>query len=105
MMDCRKTMGRFGLVLASLAAGLLGVAAVDGQDASSGPRADRESLPKPVFKVANKLDGEQAATDGQAPARPTSGHPRRTRWSRRSILPTKRWPRSKTTSKTIRASW
>ena len=99
-------MGRFGLVLASLAAGLLGAAAVDGQDASSGPRADRESLPKPVFKVANKLDGEQAATDGQAQAQANQqSSPARHPLQPASILPTKRWPRSKTTSKTIRASW
>ena len=36
-----------------------------------GPRTDRESLPRPVFKVANKLDGETPADDkGQGQTNP-----------------------------------
>jgi hypothetical protein len=79
MMVCRKSMCRFGLVLASsLAAGLLGTAGVVGQDALSGSRTDRESLPKPIYKVANKLDSEPTQPDaqGQGNQQPASGtHP------------------------------
>jgi outer membrane lipoprotein-sorting protein len=66
MMVCRKSMCHFGLMLASsLAASLLGGAAVVGQDASAGSRTDRESLPKPIYKVANKVDAEPAAPEAQ----------------------------------------
>ncbi len=76
-MVCRKSMYRFGLTLASsLALGLSGVAGVGGQDAPSGARTDRESLPRPVFKVANKLDGETPATEGQSAQQPgAAAHP------------------------------
>ena len=77
MMICRKSISRFGLVLASgLAAGLLGTATVGGQDGGAGVRTDRESLPRPVFKVANKLDADVPAADGQGQANQQSAaHP------------------------------
>src|SRR5580704_13816784 len=77
MMVTRKSIARFGLILSlALPTGLLGIARSSGEDAPA--RTDRDSLPRPVFKVANKLDGEQTAEDpnaAQAGQPAAQGHP------------------------------
>ncbi len=73
MMVTRKSIIRFSLMLAlSVPAGLMGVVGAWGEDAPAGTRTDRDSLPHPIFKVANKLDGEEQ-TDGTAA--PAGGQP------------------------------
>ncbi|HTU25866.1 MAG TPA: DUF1571 domain-containing protein [Pirellulales bacterium] len=75
-MVCRKSIGRFGLALATVAAGMWGAAGVTGQDPASGSRTDRETLVKPIYKVANKVDGEPAAAANNETPQPAPGaHP------------------------------
>jgi Protein of unknown function (DUF1571) len=79
-MVTRKSIARFGLMLSlSLSAALLATVGARGEDAPAGSRTDRDSLPHPIYKVANRVEGDQPATDpaaGQPGAQAApQGHP------------------------------
>ncbi len=76
MMVCRKSMIRFGLMLSlAMPLGIDGIGRALSDEAPAGSR-DRESLPHPIFKVANKVEPDAVAADGaQQPAAPAAAHP------------------------------
>ncbi len=70
-MVTRKSIARFGLMLSlSLRGGPLGaVGRLRGEDTSNRAQTDRDSLPRPVYKVANRVEGETARhRSGRRPA-------------------------------------